>query len=582
MIDLIPNSTSFRRVPYQSGNYSIELDINLSNHNHNLDFALSGAGSIFFRFGSNSGNYYASGIQKLYFDSTLPNNDLQYTFVISNSGYDVYDFNDNPLILGGVKNSGTCERFVVSASSAAAGQYSLILRGSKPNFSITSGMTFPIQSNFNDNVVVQNNTSVPFHLLSGTFDAIGSISGANRFPTFVNSNASVNIPFSGKTNLTSNQDISFILNADFTNTANVLTISGTLLSGSGYILTQPTPQEVALGGFTNSLWLVNNTGTTPLRFTPVVTNITSGINITLPQYSGTNVYNYFSGFFDTPSQFYMSDHISWSGGNFYIIQETTTGIGMINITGENSATPVSTGLLVGTNVNLSVGQTFSFPFDFYVTGVSLKLAVTGSGFVNSDSIFISLYNGNGVSGSVITNSNSLLCPSIPTGIGSGQNFYFRFPTPAFLLSGNSYSFAIGGSPSFIGNTTGTPSRQVVLLRTTGNVYPNGSGFFYDGTTTFTTGDALIKVDWYKPLNSIRYQVNSIVGATNQFFYISTGTYDKYQDHLSFVFSNNEVEALPNTPMSIPMTYTGLVQGMNFARLTFTGLGYTTIISGLTT
>lgn len=580
MIDIISNSTSFRKIPHQSGIYSVEFDVNLTNHFNNIDFALSGAGSIFFRFGSNSGHYYASGVEKLYFDSTSPDTNLSYDFIIANTSYDVYK-DDVPLILNATKSTGTLEKIFNNNTANANGQFSLILRGNRPSFRITSGMTFPTNTSFVDNVVVYNNSSVPFNILSGTADTIGFISGINRLPLFLPANGSGLIPFSGRLNGASNQNISLIINADYVNTPNVLSITGTQFSGSGYIISAPSPATIGFGGFDNVLWFLSNTGTTPLRFSPVISQISTGINITVPTYSGVEVFNYFSGFFDTPSQFFFSDKITWSGGAFYIIQENPTGISLINTTGD-SVGGVTSGLFVGTNVNLSVGQSFSFPFDLSLTGVSLNLAVTGSGFIPSDTIFVNIYGGNGVSGSVMSSSDSLNCQNIPTGISNGQLFNFRFPTPISLFSGSKYSIGITGAPSFVGNVSSSPSRQVILLSTTGNVYAGGSGFIYNGSTTFTTGDAIMRIDWMPPLNSHRYHVNSVAGAMNQFYKISTGIYDKYQSHLSFSFNENNLEALPGSPMNFEMTYDGIVSGMNFARLTFDNIGYSTIISGLTT
>lgn len=110
MINIIPNTTFFRRVPFQSGDYSLELDILLSNHNHSIDFAVSGGGSVFFRFGSDSGNYYASGDRKLYFDATIPNTNLNYSFVFGSEQYDIYNEDGIPLVVGGIKSTGICER----------------------------------------------------------------------------------------------------------------------------------------------------------------------------------------------------------------------------------------------------------------------------------------------------------------------------------------------------------------------------------------------------------------------------------------------------------------------------------------
>lgn len=576
MIDLIPNSTSFRRIPYQSGNYSIELGINLANHNNNVDFALSGGGSIFFRFGSNSGNYYASGIQKLYFDSTIPNSDLDYTFVVSTSGYDVYDASSSPLILGGIKNSGRLERIYTTASSAASGQYSLILRGARPDFYITSGMTFPTQSNFNDAITVQNTTSVPFYLLSGAFDPLNFLSGANRFPTLVDANSTASIPFSGKTNLASNQSISFILNTDFFNTVNVLTISGTTFSGSGYNITVPESQTANFESFSDALWYIANTGTTILNFHPVIDKIVSGILISPPTYSGTNLKNNFSGYFDTPSSFYMSDKITWTGGAFHIIQENNTGINIFNITGGSP-----TGLSIGTNTNLSVGETFVIPFDFQLTGVSVKMATNSSGFISSDIVYVNVFKGNGVSGQRLSVSDSVLCSNIPFSTESGVYFDLRFPSPIDIIANNRYTFALSGNPEFIGNVISSPTRAIFMLQTTGVAY-NGSGFYYDGpTTTFTSGNGFFRLDWMPAINSHRYQINIVSGDVNNFYSTYSGTYDKYQTQHSFVFDNGTKTIFPNESINFEMTYTGLVSGVNFAQLSFPELGYSTIISGET-
>jgi hypothetical protein len=581
MIDILANKTSFRRVPYQSGNYSIELDIKLSNHFNDVNFFLSGQGSVFFGFGSNSGHYFASGSSKVYFDATMPNTDLNYTFVISNTTFDVYK--DSTLLIANLpKPTGICTRLINQNTPNAEGQFSLILRGDKPAFTISSGMTFPINSNYTDSLVVTNNSNIPFHLLSGTSDTVNFVTPINSFPLLVGANSSRTLNFSGFLSSVDNRQFSFILNTDFINTANVITLSGTFFSGSGYVINVPSPLSVTFGSFGDGLFIVNNTGTTPLKFTPVFSKIVTGININVPTYSGVPINNYFSGYFDTNSPFYFSDHISWSGGDFYIIERLQTGVNLVSVTGDTIG-GVTSGYPVGTNSNISVGQCFTLPYDYHLTGVSVGLAVTGSGFVSSDLIYLTLYQGNGVTGSIIADSSQLDASTIPTGISSGQNYYFNFSQPQLLLANNSYSLAIRGSPTFIGNGTGTPSRQVLLLATTGDIWTAGSGFINGtGGFAFQNGDAVISIDWMPPLNTTRYKVNHKNGTQANFVTISTGIYDKYQGYLSFSFNNTSIEALPNTPVYFDMTYSGLVSGMNFVKLDLVGLGYSTIISGLTT
>lgn len=574
MIDIIPNISSFRRVPFQSGNYSIELDINLSNHLNDVTFILSGGGSTFFSFGSNSGSYYASGNNKLYFDSTMPNTDLTYTFIINNSSFDVYK-DSSPLILNGVKNTGICEKIFTNTTTNADGQFSLILRGNRPSFNISSGMIFPINGTNIDNIIVTNNTTVPFYLLSGTLDTINFVSMGSQFPTFINANNSGTITFSGHLDSISDEDISFILNTDFVNLANVLTITGTNFSGSGYSLSAPVSQTTTFGAFANALWLLSNTGTVPLKFSPTISKMVTGIQITPPTYSGVNLKNYFSGYFDTPSQFYFSDKITWSGGAFHIIEQNNTGLGVFNITGDNP-----TGLYIGTLTNVAAGETFVLPYDFQITGLSAKLATNDSGFFGSDIVYIGLYQGSGVSGTLLSTSSPILCSNIPLTLESGQYFQFLFPTAISLKANNLYTISLSGNPNFAGNVLSVPPRQIFIFQTTGKVF-EGSGFYYNGTTHFTTGNTFFQLNWMPPLNSSRYLVNIVSGTATNFQNVYTGIYDKYQGYLSFSFANNNIQAFPNSPISFVMTYTGLSSGMNFAQLNFNELGYSTIISGFT-
>lgn len=576
MISIIPNTSIFRKVPFQSGNYSVELDINLGNHFNDVDFILSGGGSTFFKFGSNSGHYYSSGVNKLYFDSTIPNTDLSYTFVISDNSFDVYN-GDTAVILNALKATGRLDRIITKTTVNAEGEFSLILRGNRPDFKITSGMTFPINGSFVDGLVVTNTTSIPFSILSGTFDTINNISGANKFPLFLDSYNSGVIGFSGRLASISNPSISFVVNADFVNTANVITITGTQFSGSGYTISSPTPSDISFGNFDNQLWVIKNTGTLPLRFSPTISKMVTGINITPPTYSGVNLKNHFSGYFDTPSQFYFTDKITWSGGAFHIIEQNNTGINIFNITGESH-----TGLFVGTLTNNAVGETFTLPYDYQITGISAKLATNDSGFFGTDFIFVSIFRGNGVSGQRLGNSDSVLCSNIPFSLESGDYFNFKFPLPIDITANNPYSIVISGSPTFVGNISSVPPRSVYILQTTGSVF-NGSGFeFLSPNTIFDSGNAFFKLDWIPAIDANRYKINVLSGDITNFNTVYSGIYDKYQGYLSFSFTKNNFEALPNSPINFEMSYTGLVSGMNFARLTFDSLDYSTIISGLTT
>lgn len=578
MINIIPNTTFFRRVPFQSGDYSLELDILLSNHNHSIDFAVSGGGSVFFRFGSDSGNYYASGDRKLYFDATIPNTNLNYSFVFGSEQYDIYNEDGIPLVVGGIKSTGICERVWVRTTDDAAGEFSLILRGNRPSFSITSGLTFPVLSQSLDKLTVQNNTNTPFYLLSGTIDSLNNVSGANTFPLLVDAQNSVDINFSGSLESDDDRAISFVLNADYINTVNVLSITGTLYSGSGYTITAPGAPSTNDGGFVNSLWFITNTGTIPLKFTPTISKITSGISVGVPTYSGNNLKNFHSGYFDTTSSFYVSDKITWTGGAFHIIQNNAVGINLIGVTGATN----QTGLMAGTTSGSACGQSFSLPFDFQITGVTATIAATGLGFTTSDNVFVSVFEGVGVTGTPIATSASIPCLSLPSGLSSGSGFYFRFSNPVEVLANNEYSFVLSGNPEFVGNSLSTPARHVMWMHNGGNPYVGGSGFVYDGSTTRFLGDALISLDWMPALNTNRYKVNVVDGATSNFYTIDSGTYDKNQGHNSFVFTDLSVEALPNRPVSFGMRYTGVVSGTNFVQVSFPELGYQAIITGVTT
>lgn len=573
MIDFISNSNIFRRVPYQSGIYQIDLSIFLDNHNSNVEFNLSGNGSIFYRFGADSGNYFTSGFSKNYFEANVPNVLRSYSFVVSDNKFDVYDGNNNPLVLGGAKPTGVLQRIGVSTSSGIVGEYSLTLKGTVPSFLVTGDLVFPTNSQFQKSIYVVNSGLNAFSVLSGSFDSISTISGLSGLPMLVQPNTSGVLNFSGNISSLSNTSTLLVLNTDFQNSYNNILITATTFSGSGYSVTLPSSPVASFNNSVDFAPLVFNSGTTTLTFTPQIVPYVEEILIPLPQYSGTNLRNYFSGYFDTTGVFYPSDKITSSGVTFYIIGQNQSGVTLLNITGEST----TTGIPLGGNASTNVGQSFVFPYSVHVTGFNMRLATLGGTFSGSDVVFGQIYQGVGVTGSLLATSTSVLCTSISSGLSSGQSFNFA-TIPVLLSSGTEYSIALSGNSRWVGANS---SEKVILLQNTGNPYGQGSGFYVNGTITQTTGDACLLLEWLPASGANRYLANFTNGINNDFINVSTGTYDKYCSSQSFITTNETITSLPNSNINFNITYSGMVSGINKAYLVLTGIGYSTLISGET-
>lgn len=307
MISVTPDTTIFRKVPAQSGIYQIDWTILQSGHNGNIELSLSGYGSRFFAFGSDSGNYYASGDSKKYFTANVPNVEQTYSFVFENNKYDVYDEDNNPLMLSMDKPTGYCERLYIQASSGAAGIFELTLKGKSPVFTITGAVTFPIQGPYQTELQVYNSGDAPFSLLSGDFSPTNYISGLADLPKLVQPGSTALCTLSGQLESLNEQTALFLLYTDHSTTPVNVNFLPTTYSGSGFTLTTPTAPTAYFGDTVDMIYRILNTGTTTLKFTPVISFHSRDIEIT-------------SG-----SKFYSNDRIVWTGGEFYIIQ---TGSGV--------------------------------------------------------------------------------------------------------------------------------------------------------------------------------------------------------------------------------------------------------------
>ena len=573
VINIVPNANTFRRIPYQSGVYEIDLSINLSNHNNDVNFYVSGGGSIFFAFGSNSGNYYASGTTKQFFQSTTPGTPLIYNFVLSSNSYDVYN-NSTPIIFNMGKATGMAERIYAQATNGAVGAFELNIFGNKPMFYIDSGTVFTAGQNIITGFRAYNQTSTPFHILSGSFQPLDLVSGANKFPLFVNQLNSSVIQMSGRLTSQNNKSTILTLNTDFGDVDSVITFTGTAFSGSGLVFTTPLAQSVLFGGQALASFVVSNTGTEFVTFQPRVNTILWPIAIGTATYSGSPISNFFSGYLDTDSKFFFSDNIRWNSGEFNIIQENATGLSLINITGES---PI-TGLFLGSDEAFVVGQSINFPFDYHLTGFTMKLGGTGT-FASTDVVFARIVQGQGITGATISTSSNIPCTALATGI-TGSYIDFALPSPAFLQSGNFYSIYLSGDSAWCGNSGASPNRKVILLQNTGNPYPNGSGFKYNGATTFT-GDAILSVTNLTPTGARRYLVNQISGYQPKTYTINTGIYNKYMADKNFSFVDATFTSNPNDNQSFTTIYSGAVSGLNIVNITFLGTTYSGFYSGVT-
>lgn len=584
MIDFIPSTTTFRKVPHQSGVYEIDLNVIFNNHNNDTNFYLSGNGSVFFIFGSNSGNYFASGSSKIYFDATIPQVNQLYSFVIGDGIFDIYDSQDNPLILGAAKPTGILQRIFVSTNSNTQGQFELTLLGNKPIFNISSGMVFSSQQNFNNSISVTNLTTTPFNILSGDFGPYPFISG-NSLPLFVNSLSTRQIRFSGHANNSNTQQTTFSLDTDFGDFLNVITISGTLFSGSGYVFTSPAATQTTYGFFTPQAFSIRNTGTETVVFQPQISPVTRNINIGVPTYSGIPINNYLSGILDTTSDLFFSDHITWNSGNFYIIQNSQSGIGIVDVypdkTPNNTTDPfIGTS---GASNNFAFGQTFKMFNNFQMTGLTIPLGFdSGSNsFSNGDIALVRIFRGTGISGALLGTSNTLdatLLPSYPT----TTTFNFVFPSPITLSSGTEYSMVLSGNATWLGSNNG----KYIKIPTTTGFYISGYEFSVNSSSQASfynsnSGNLVFNIDWLPPIGANRYFLNVISGPVNIFSTINSGTYEKYMATKSFIFTDLTITSPPGQLSYFTMFYTGAVSGLNIANLQFLGTNYNNLVSGFT-
>jgi hypothetical protein len=584
MISIFPDF-NFRKVPHQSGIYQLDLSILLDNHNHDVEFLLSGKGANFFNFGANSGNYYASGNSKLFFEATTPKIERNYSFVFSDSKYDVYNGSNVPLILGAQKPTGILERVYVKSQTGVSGLFEITLKGKRPSFTISSGFVIPIFESIATGIFGLNNSDVPFSILSGTLDTLNFISGNNKFPIEFNSLETKLIPFSG--HVTSDNDFSstLILNTDFGDFTNVLSISGTLFSGSGYQFIAPSAQTINFGDFSDLFFTINNTGTETITFQPLITPITRSISISTPTYSGVPIANFFTGYLDTSSELFFSDNISWTSGIFNIIQHNNTGVNILRVLPDKDPS-LLTDAFIGTSGvfdSLAWGQSFRLTHNYPLTGISMRLGYNPSGslFSGNDTASMYIRQGSGITGSLLSTShpfnlNSLTAYPTTTGI------QFVFPSPVELSSGAEYSFYLSGTSTWLGATPG----RVLMIQDTTGAYITGITFRTLSDNSFqsfneTSGNLVFDIIWYPPSGMKRYFTNVNSGNTNLFSTVNSGSYNKYMADKSFVFSNTEIQSPPSTPKSFTMTYTGAVSGLNIVNLKFLGTNFDQNISGNT-
>lgn len=585
MINIIPSTTTFRRVPHQSGVYQLDLDITLNNHNNDVEFFLSGGGSRFFSFGSNSGNYFASGSSKVYFEATTPNIQRTYSFVIGSNSFDVYNQDEAPLILGASKTTGIFERIYVGATVGAAGEFEVLLKGQKPSFNITNGMVFSIFQNYNTFLQVENETSTPFNILSGSFNSIGNVSGINQLPVLINSLSTVNIPFSGRLNSLGNQSTLLTVNSDFIDSTIVLNLTGTSYSGSGYIFTAPLSITSVFGNSSNASFTIKNTGTETITFQPQISGITQQILIGVPTYSGVPLKNLLRGHLDTTNTFYFSDHINWTGGNFNIIQQSQTGVNILSVSGDKTpSVSDDTFVGLGTTGHKAFGQSFRLTHDYELTGINLHLGYNSSfsPLSGSDAMFVRIHAGIGTTGALLSESQVIPGSTLPSFQSGASGFFFPLPTSLSLISGNNYSFLLTGNSSWVTSS----ANKFVYIQESSGFYISGFEFYVNQSdTTFvgveSWGNLVFEIMSFPPIGANRYFVNVTDGNYNRLATVDSGNYDKYMASQSFVFQDSSIESLPNELKYFTMTYTGVVSGINVANLKFLNTTYNNLISGET-
>lgn len=276
MIDFIPSTSIFRKVPHQSGVYQIDLDVILNNHNNTVRFDLSGYGSRFFSFGIDSGSYYASGNQKNYFESNVSNIERKYSFVLADNTFDVYDFSSNPFCLNIGKPTGILERIYVTSSSGTDGRFSLELKGNSPVWSTSGNIYMPIDSYQNTSFSVINSSNTPFNILSGGGTLPNYVSGVNVFPISLGQFQSGSIPISGRLSSLQDSASSYVLYSDHNVYYSDLNVFATYYSGSGFVMSLPTYPIIPMFGNFDMLLSIQNTGTNILSFTPVLGQKVSG------------------------------------------------------------------------------------------------------------------------------------------------------------------------------------------------------------------------------------------------------------------------------------------------------------------
>lgn len=585
MINFIPSTTTFRKVPNQSGVFEIDLNVLFANHNNDVSFILSGNGRTFFTFGSNSGNYFASGNSKIFFDSTLPEVNQFYSFVIGDKLFDVYDQDDNPLILGASKPTGILQEVIVNTTNNTEGQFEIVLKGNKPAFIITSGLVFPTQQSYNTSIAVTNLTTTPFSILSGSFGPVPSVSGTNGFPLFIGSMSTTNINFSGKVSFDGVQQTSFTLNADFGNFSNVIGITGTLYSGSGYVFSTPTVSTIGFEDVSANIFSIRNTGTETITFQPLVSPVSRSITIGIPTYSGIPINNYLSGILDTTSDFFFSDHITWASGNFYIIHNSQSGINIVNVDADaspNILTDPFIGTSGGSN-NFAFGQTFKMFNNFQMTGVTVPLGFdSGSNpFAVGDIAVVRIFRGTGISGTLLGTSN-VIDNTLLSGYPTTSAFDFYFPSPISLISGTEYSMALSGNSTWLGTNNG----KYIKIPTSTGFYVSGNKFSVDSASNVimygaASGNLVFSIKWMPPTGANRYFLNVVSGPRNISTIINSGNYEKYMAVQNFSFDNT-ITSLPGQLSYFTMFYTGAVSGLNIVNLQFLGTNYNNLISGFTT
>lgn len=583
MINIVPNTTAFRKIPYQSGVYEIDLTSFLTNNRNDVNYYVSGGGSIFFAFGSNSGNYYASGITKNFFQSTTPGLSRHYDFILTQNSYDVY-IDSTSIILNAPKTTGIAERIYIQATNdTAIGSFELNVFGNKPSFYIDGGIVLTAGQNIITGIRAYNQTTTPFSILSGSIQPLDLVSGLNKLPLFINQLNSGVIQISGKLTSQDTKSTVITLNTDFADFNSVITITGTAFSGSGITFVTPPAQTILVGNQSFLNFGVNNTGTEFVTFQPQINKIPYEIAIGVPSYSGIPIANYLSGYLDTTSTFFFSDNIVFSSGSFNIIQQSQTGLNIVRVLADDTPN-VAVDPFIGRDSSFNItafGQMFKPPHDFNITGLNVNMGYDpgSTAFANGDIAFINLYQGTGITGSLIGTSSSIDCTRL-TPFPTGSGIDFVFPQPKLLTSGTEYSFLISGNSTWLGSNA---SKFLMIENTTGFYISgfmfslNSSGFLTQYDSTY--GNLVFRIPWTIPTGAKRYYTNTLSGNRAQQYLINTGTYNKYMVDKNFTFLDSSFTSNPNDNQFFTLVLTGVTSGLNIVNIKMLGTSYSQLYSG---